>query len=50
MTNEKNLDEKLAEALKNKAVVRISLPVDENGNMLIDKEKYPELYEWAVNG
>ncbi|MDR0992530.1 MAG: type II toxin-antitoxin system RelB/DinJ family antitoxin [Ruminococcus sp.] len=47
---EKSLDEKLAEALKKKASVKITLPTDENGNMYVDKEKYPDLYDWAVNG
>jgi DNA-damage-inducible protein J len=47
---EKSLDDKLAEALKKKASVRITLPTDENGNMYVDKEKYPDLYDWAVNG
>jgi DNA-damage-inducible protein J len=46
----KSLDEQLAEALDRNATQKITLPSDENGNMFIDKDKYPELYDWAVNG
>jgi hypothetical protein len=42
-------DEQLAEALTAHAAVTIELPVDENGNIFIDKNQYPELYDWAVN-
>ena len=28
----------------------IELPADENGHAFIDKEKHPDLYDWAVNG
>ena len=31
-------------------IPKIELPVDENGHAYIDKEKYPDLYDWAVNG
>ena len=26
------------------------LPADENGHAFIDKEKHPDLYDWAMNG
>ncbi|MDR0857544.1 MAG: hypothetical protein LBN97_00755 [Oscillospiraceae bacterium] len=26
------------------------LEIDENGNIVVDKDKDPELYDWAVNG
>jgi DNA-damage-inducible protein J len=29
---------------------KINLKADLNGNILIDKKKHPEVYDWAVNG
>ena len=46
----RTLDEQIIEAALNKNPKRVSLPVDENGNVIIDKEKHPDIYEWAVNG
>ena len=31
-------------------IPKIELPADENGHAYIDKEKHPDLYDWAVNG
>ena len=42
--------EQLLAAIKRKEIPNITLPTDENGHAIIDKEKYPELYDWAVNG
>jgi len=42
--------EQLLAAIKRKGIPNITLPADENGNAFIDKEKYPELYDWAVEG
>ena len=42
--------ERLLAAIDRKKIPTITLPLDENGNAFIDKEKYPELYDWAVNG
>ena len=47
---EKNLDEQIMEIIERKNIPNITLEADENGNAYIDKEKYPELYDWAVNG
>ena len=44
------LEERIAEAALRRNPKRVSLPVDENGNVIIDKEKHPDIYEWAVNG
>ena len=44
------LDEKIAQAIKEKNIPEVVLECDENGNAVIDKEKHPELYDWAVNG
>ncbi|MCL2098847.1 MAG: type II toxin-antitoxin system RelB/DinJ family antitoxin [Oscillospiraceae bacterium] len=42
--------ERLLDAIKRKNIPNITLPTDENGHAFIDKEKHPELYDWAVNG
>ncbi|MDR0919354.1 MAG: hypothetical protein LBM93_08950 [Oscillospiraceae bacterium] len=44
----KELDELLILAgLKNSP--KIYLPTDKNGNVFIDKEQHPDLYDWTVN-
>ena len=45
-----SLDEQIVAAALKRNPRRISLPTDENGNVIIDKEKYPDIYDWAVNG
>lgn len=47
---ESTLDEQIIAAALRRNQKRVSLPTDENGNVLIDKEKYPDIYEWAVDG
>jgi len=42
--------EQLLDITKRKNIPNITLPADENGNAYIDKERYPDLYDWAVNG
>jgi DNA-damage-inducible protein J len=44
------LDEQIIAAALNGKHKRISLAADSNGNILIDKDKNPEIYDWAVNG
>ena len=44
------LDERLVEAIWKSNPERVEVGVDANGNILIDKDKHPDLYEWAVNG
>jgi hypothetical protein len=29
---------------------RVRLDMDDNGNLIVDKEKHPELHDWLVNG
>jgi antitoxin component of RelBE/YafQ-DinJ toxin-antitoxin module len=42
------LDEQIiAAALKNNPQ-KLELKTDVNGNLLVDKEKNPEVYDWAV--
>jgi len=44
------LDEQIvAAALKNNPQ-KIELTTDANGNIIVDKEKNPGIYDWAVNG
>ena len=47
---EKTLDEQLTEAIIKKNIPVIKLDSDENGNIILDKNLPPELYDWAVNG
>jgi len=42
--------EQVLNIIRLKSIPNITLPSDENGNAYIDKEKHPELYDWAVNG
>ena len=42
--------EQLLDLIKRKGIPNIILPADENGHAYIDKEKHPDLYDWAVNG
>jgi len=44
------LDEQLIAAIKAKNIPEVTLECDADGNVVIDKEKHPELYDWAVNG
>ena len=37
-------------ALLRKGVPIETLEADEHGNIVIDKEKHPDLHDWAVNG
>lgn len=45
-----SLDEQLVNLIVNKNIPNIRLDADENGNIIIDKELHPEIYDWAVNG
>lgn len=42
--------EQLLAAIRHKGIANITLPADKNGNALIDKERYPDLYDWAAKG
>jgi len=44
------LDERLIAALEKSKPQVIELQADENGNIIIDKELHPDIYDWAVNG
>jgi hypothetical protein len=49
MASAKSLDEQLSEALAAHATAKIELTTDENNNIIIDKDQYPELFDWAVS-
>jgi DNA-damage-inducible protein J len=44
------LDEQLVSALEMHKTTEYTLDTDKNGNLLIDKELHPDLYDGAVNG
>ena len=33
-----------------KKIPMISLENDENGNIILDRERHPDIYDWLVNG
>jgi len=42
--------EQMLSLIRYKNIPNITLPADGNGNAFIDREDYPELYDWAVIG
>jgi addiction module RelB/DinJ family antitoxin len=44
------LDEQIVSAALKSDLKKIELKTDVDGNILVDKEKSPEVYDWAVNG
>jgi DNA-damage-inducible protein J len=42
--------EQMLNIIRYKNIPNITLPADENGSAFIDREQYPELYDWAVIG
>ena len=44
------LDEQLIEAIRKKNTPKVRLECDEGGNVVVDREKHPELHDWLVNG
>jgi len=42
--------EQMLNIIRYKNIPNITLPSDENGKAFIDREEYPELYDWAVIG
>ena len=45
-----SLDEQLAAALDAMNPTEFVIEYDDNGNAIIDKDLYPEIYDWVVNG
>jgi len=46
----KTYGEQVLDLLKKKGVPNKSLEVNAEGHIIVDKDKDPELYDWAVNG
>jgi len=44
------IDEQLIVATINNVHKKVELTTDENGNIMVNKEQYPDIYDWAVNG
>ena len=44
------VEEQLAVAIAKMNIPRVKLQADENGYAIVDKDKHPEVYDWAVNG
>jgi len=44
------LEEQLTAAIAKRNIPRVKLEADESGNVIVDKDKHPEIYDWAVNG
>jgi DNA-damage-inducible protein J len=44
------LDEQIVAATLKTDLKKVELITDADGNILVDKEKNPEIYDWAVNG
>ena len=42
--------EQVLELIRRREIPRKAVEVDENGQIVVDKDKDPELYDWAVNG
>ena len=48
--DDKLTNEQILEIIKRKNIPHKTVDIDENGNIIVDKNKDPELYDWAVNG
>ena len=44
------LDEQIVAVSLNSYLKKVELTTDADGNILVDKERNPEIYDWAVNG
>ena len=44
------IDELIVKSIWKSNPERVEVGVDRDGNILIDKDKHPDLYDWAVNG
>ena len=44
------LDEQLIATIRKKNIPKVRLECDDNGNIIVDKEKHPEIHDWLVNG
>ncbi|MCL2199918.1 MAG: type II toxin-antitoxin system RelB/DinJ family antitoxin [Defluviitaleaceae bacterium] len=44
------IDEQIREAALRRNPKRVKLQTDESGSVIVDKDKHPDIYDWAVNG
>jgi DNA-damage-inducible protein J len=44
------LDEQIINAAIKNTPKTVELTTDKNGNIIIDKDLHPEVYDWAING
>jgi len=44
------INERLLRQIANSNVPRVRLEPDENGNLTVDKDLYPNAHDWLVNG
>jgi len=49
-TSSLTLDEQIRDAALKRTPKRVSLQTDASGSVIIDKDKHPDIYDWAVNG
>ncbi|MDR0929938.1 MAG: type II toxin-antitoxin system RelB/DinJ family antitoxin [Oscillospiraceae bacterium] len=45
-----SLDEQILAAALAKNPRRVALDADQDGNLIVDAEKHPDIYNWAVEG
>ena len=45
-----SLDEQVVAAIFRRNPKKVKLEVDETGNVIVDKELYPDIHDWAENG
>lgn len=44
------LEEQFLAAIEKKNIPTVRLECDEDGNLIVDKDKHPEIHDWLVNG
>ena len=44
------IDEQIIATIRKKNTPKVRLECDDKGNIIVDKEKHPEIYDWLVNG
>jgi len=47
---ERILNKQLSEALLKNNPETVKLEVDSNGNIIVDPDLHPDLYDWVING
>ncbi|MCL2089490.1 MAG: hypothetical protein FWH14_08410 [Oscillospiraceae bacterium] len=47
---DETVGERLLAAIKRKGIPHKTVEVNKKGHIIVDREKDPDLYDWAVNG